>query len=269
MKSKKKFAKKSLGQNFLNSSKIRDRIIKSAGDINKKNILEIGPGLGFLTTKLIASKANVTAIELDDRAIKIISRDFEHKDNFRLIHGNILDQNLDKMYGDKPYSIIANIPYHITSPILKKILANTKNKPTFAILMVQKEVAQKICNPKKRSILSISVEIFAKAEILFFVEREYFSPKPKVDSAVIRLQIRKTSLVSSDMEKDFFTVINAGFSQKRKKLRNVLPGYFGISANKILGNIDGNRRAETLSINEWISITNNFQKLYNNRSFKI
>jgi len=303
---KSKFAKKSLGQNFLHSPEIRQRIVDVAGDINGKNILEIGPGLGFLTTKLLAAGANITAVELDKRACEVLKRDFGHKDHFKLIQGDILKQDLDTIFEQETcprprsgkYSIIANIPYNITAPILRKILSQTKNRPQFAILMVQKEVAEKICNlnaksrdcnnpgidctpptppltclaetwrtppPRgrtvifKRSILSISVEVFAEAEISFAVGREHFSPSPRVDSAVIKLTTRQKPLVSPKDEKDFFTVVNAGFSQKRKKLKNFLGGFFGVSSEILLGSIDGTRRAETLTVKEWMVITKNFQ----------
>ncbi len=252
------FAKKSLGQNFLQSTEVRKKIINSAGEITGKNVLEIGPGLGFLTTKLLAANANVTAVELDERAIEILNRDFAHKPNFHLISGSILDLDLDEIWGTKNYCVIANIPYHITSPILKRLLAETKNQPEFALLMVQKEVAQKLCD-KKNSILKTSVDVFAESEICFEVPRENFQPIPKVDSAVIKLNIRDVPLVKKEMQKDFFTVVNAGFSQKRKKLGNFLGSSFGIPAEQLLGDIDPHRRAETLEITEWIAITERFQ----------
>lgn len=254
------FAKKSLGQNFLQNPDIREQIIKSAGYIKGKEILEIGPGLGFLTTKLLEAGAQVTAVELDERAVEILLRDFGHKPNFQLIQGDILKQNLDKIFVHKNYSIIANIPYNITSPILRKILADTTNKPQKTILMVQKEVATKICDQTKRSILSISVEIYAEPKILFPVSKENFSPVPKVDSAVIEIITRTEPLVTKAMEKNFFVVVNAGFSQKRKKLGNVFKSFFGLPSSLILGKIDPNQRAETLSIDDWIEITKNFQE---------
>ncbi len=257
------FAKKSLGQNFLQNTEIRDNIVAAAGDLEGKEILEIGPGLGFLTAKLLSTKANLTAIELDERAIEILNRDFQHKDNFHLIHGSILDLDLDEIFGNREYGVIANIPYHITSPILKRLLAETKNRPQFAILMVQKEVAQKLCD-KKNSILKISVDIFAKSQLLFEVKKENFHPVPKVDSAIIRLDAHEKPLVVDEMQKDFFTVVNAGFSQKRKKLGNFLGGFFGIASEKLLGDIDPNRRAETLVIEEWIEITKRFQTIFKN-----
>ena len=157
---KKGFAKKSLGQNFLQSPEIRDKILEEAGDLVHKNILEIGPGLGFLTTKLLAAKANLTAVELDERAAETLRRDFGHKPNFQLITGDILKQDLESLFTKEgqpqPYAIIANIPYNITAPILKKMLAETSHKPDFALLMVQKEVADKICDSTKRSIKGLS-----------------------------------------------------------------------------------------------------------------
>ncbi|MCF7918089.1 16S rRNA (adenine(1518)-N(6)/adenine(1519)-N(6))-dimethyltransferase RsmA [Candidatus Gracilibacteria bacterium] len=284
---KKRFAKKSLGQNFLQSTEIRDRIIASAGNITGKNILEIGPGLGFLTSKILEKKANLTAVEFDPRAVEILKRDFGHKENFHLVQGDILDQDLDSLRFSNPgikdaqipglefpYAIVANIPYNITAPILRKILEKTKHKPQFAILMVQKEVAQKISPPSldpgikdpqipglkfKRSILSIAVEVFSECKILFQVPRICFSPSPKVDSAVIRLDIRPEPLVPEDLLKDFFTVVNAGFSEKRKKLSNSLGKFFGTDSTLLLGSIDGNRRPETLTIDEWKQVTHNFQ----------
>ena len=165
IKDNQRFAKKSLGQNFLMDSNIRNKILQAVDLINEKNILEIGPGLGFLTNKLLQKNIKLTAIELDHRAIEILKKDLGHKPNFHLIQGDILDQNLDDIFGNKAYSIAANIPYNITSPILKKILANTNNKPKTAILMMQKEVGEKLCSPQKNSILKISVDIFAEPEI--------------------------------------------------------------------------------------------------------
>ncbi len=252
------FAKKSLGQNFLQSPVIRDIILQTAGDISQKQVLEIGPGLGFLTTKLLAEKCILTAVELDARSIEILKRDFEHKPNFRLIYDDILSISLDDLYPTENYSVIANIPYNITSPLIRKILSRTQNKPEKCILMVQKEVAQKICS-SKRSILSISVELFASSRIATFVKSTDFSPAPKVDSAVIELIVRKTPLIPTEMEADFFTVLHAGFSRKRKKIQNYIGAFFGVSSDILLKDIDGEKRAETLTIEEWIHITEQFR----------
>lgn len=262
---KTKFAKKSLGQNFLEDTRIRDQILDLAGDIANRHILEIGPGLGFLTTHLVAQANQVTAIEFDDRAVGILEKELGHKPNFDLIPADFLQTDLDILFEQNKYSIIANIPYNITNLILRKILEKTENQPEFAVLMVQKEVAEKICKPQekntKRSILSIAVEIYATAEYGFTVDRTCFSPVPGVDSAVMRLEVRETPLVAKEMQRDFFTVVNAGFSEKRKKLGNVLPKFFGVGKVDILGKVDPDLRAETLSIANWMHITENFQKL--------
>lgn len=250
------FAKKSLGQNFLHNPLVREDIIDAAGDIRDQQVLEIGPGLGFLTTKLLKAGAIVTAIELDDRVIEVLQRDFGHMDNFHLIHGDILDQNLDVIFGEQSYQIIANIPYNITARLLRKFLAETQNRPTRAILMIQKEVARKLCE-KKNSILKLSVDVFAETKTLFEVPRENFSPAPKVDSAVISLAIHSEPLVQKENQKLFFDAINAGFSEKRKKLGNFLGRFFGVDSVQILGGIDPNRRAETLSLEEWQHVTRN------------
>ncbi len=264
-----KFAKKKLGQNFLNDPVLRDRIIDLAGDIKSREILEVGPGLGFLTEEILRRGANLTAIELDIRSIDILNKKFADFKNLKLIHGSILEQDLDRIFAQKNYSVIANIPYNITAPILRKFFSETKNKPQTAILMVQKEVAEKISRTKAektkiikgRSILSIAVEIFAEVENCFVVDRMMFSPAPRVDSAIIKLKSREKPLVDKDLEKDFFTVVQAGFAEKRKKLANHLGKFFGCNSSDLLGNIDGDKRAETLEIEEWIEIARNFQKI--------
>ena len=253
------FAKKSLGQNFLTNPDIRDRILEEAGNIAQKNILEIGPGLGFLTTALLKENANITAVELDPRTIKILKKDFGHKKNFQLIEGDILQQDIDSLFKNKPYSVIANIPYNITAPLLRKILANTTNHPDFIIFMVQKEVANKLTDKKKNSILKISVDVFGKTEKCFEVSRECFNPIPKVDSAIIKITTHKNPLIPKPEEKLFFNVVNAGFSQKRKKLGNFIGKFFGTKPETLLGKIDPNRRAETLSIQEWKEVANNLK----------
>lgn len=263
-----KFAKKELGQNFLQDTNVRDRILDAAGDIHEKNVLEIGPGLGFLTSHLLKNQCHLTAVEFDERAVNFLKKDLGERDNFNLRFESILDTDLDEMFENKSWQCVANIPYHITAPILRKLLAETNNRPTSCVLMIQKEVAEKICRTRcgkekiteHRSILQISVEIFATAENLFEVPREAFVPSPKINSAVMRLVARPEPLVSPEMERDFFTIVNAGFSERRKKLRNSLQKFFGTDPTPLLGTIDGDRRAETLDIAEWLTITENFRK---------
>lgn len=254
-----KYAKKHLGQNFLHSTTIRQNIVDAAGEIADKNVLEIGPGLGFLTTSLLKSKANLTAVELDERNVRTLQADLGHKPNFKLIQGDILQQDLDQMFGTNSYQVIANIPYNITSPIIRKLFSETKNKPTNAILMVQKEVAERIVNTKKKTMLSLSVEIFGEARIICQVNRTEFNPIPGVDSAVIQITTRPEPLISPSDEADFFTVVHGGLSNKRKKIGNYIGGYFGTTNDLLLGDIDPNRRAEGFTVDEWITVMRNFQ----------
>lgn len=262
-----KFAKKDLGQNFLQSKEVREKILHEAGDIQGKHVLEIGPGLGFLTEALLDAGAKLTAVEFDERAVRFLTNKYSNYPNFTLIEGSILDMDLDEIFGDESWQTIANIPYHITSPIIKKLLAETRNKPTSSVLMVQKEVAKKIartrCATEKivesRSILSLSVEIFAETKNCFEVKRTCFEPAPNVDSAILKLTTREKPLIDPKMEQDFFTMVNAGFCERRKKLRNSLPKFFGEDPTALLKGIDGDRRAETLNIEEWITMTENFR----------
>jgi 16S rRNA (adenine1518-N6/adenine1519-N6)-dimethyltransferase len=264
-----KFAKKDLGQNFLQSTEVRDKIMMEAGDIHGKNILEIGPGLGFLTETILDAGAKLTAIEFDERAVRFLENKYGNYPNFTLINGSILDINLDDIFKTEPWQVIANIPYHITSPILRKLLSETKNKPTSCVLMAQKEVAEKIartrCAQEKiiesRSILSLSVEIYAESKNCFEVKRTCFEPAPNVDSAILKLTMRDKPLIALEMENDFFTMVNAGFCERRKKLRNSLINFFGEDPTRLLQGIDGDRRAETLDIGEWITLTKNFRKV--------
>lgn len=294
MKDQSRFAKKSLGQNFLISTTVRDGIIKEAGDLKGKKVLEIGPGLGFLTEELLKTGADLTAIELDKRAFKILGTQFSSRKNFNLINDDILQTDLDALFGTDEYCVIANIPYNITAPIIRKLLEKTANKPSFVLIMVQKEVGLKICDPvskgndgeaeasgegqpfgvplrgvaeaskkrtkSKRSILSIAVEVYAEAKYCFTVNRENFEPAPRVDSAIMKLTILDKPLITPDEQRDFFTVVNGGFSEKRKKIGNVLGKFFGIPSNELLGDLDGHRRAETLTIKEWLKLMENFKK---------
>lgn len=264
-----KFAKKDLGQNFLQSTEVREKIMMESGDIKGKNVLEIGPGLGFLTEALLDAGAILTAVEFDERAVRFLENKYGNYPNFTLIEGSILDINIDEIFKDEPWQTVANIPYHITSPILRKLLSETMNKPKSCVLMVQKEVAEKIartrCGKEKfiesRSILSLSVEIYAEAKNCFEVKRDCFEPAPNVDSAILKLTTRAKPLIAHEMERDFFTMVNAGFCERRKKLKNALVKFFGEDPTKLLKGIDGDRRAETLDIGEWITLTENFRTL--------
>ncbi len=244
-------AKKSLGQHFLTSKSAVFSMIE-AGELKENElVVEIGPGKGVLTEKLL-KKANVLAIEKDTDMISLLEEKFQKEieaKKLKILQMDVLDFNTGDI-GD--YKLIANIPYYITGEILRKFLEN-KNKPKIAVLLVQKEVAERIiAKNDKESILSLSVKFFGKPQILKIVKAGSFNPKPKVDSAILKIsQISKESPKNMDI---FFKLVKLGFSHKRKKLSGNLLSLY--SKNQIalafekLG-IDLNSRAEDLKIDDW------------------
>lgn len=268
-------AKKSLGQNFLKSTLALKKIIE-AGEITKEDtILEIGPGKGVLTSKLLEKSGKVIAVEKDSELFEFLKIKFEKEIlNKRLIllNEDILDfteQNFYQSLGNElhsttpsktfvpfHYKIIANIPYNITGAILKKFLTE-ENQPESMILMVQHEVAKRIvARDKKESILSISVKAYGQPKLVMKVPARYFSPAPKVDSAVISIKSisRKLFIENKISEEKFWEIVKAGFAHKRKKLSGnlkSLPHCQGLTLTLELGN----KRAENLTLEDWIQIT--------------
>lgn len=252
-------AKKALGQNFLKSQSALMSIV-SAGEIHADTIvLEIGPGKGALTEKLIFFAAKVIAIEKDDSLYEFLKDKFKDAiaaGKLDLIHGDILDFNpkIFEFY-KMPYKIIANIPYNITGAILKKFLSD-KNHPEQMVLLVQKEVADRIvARDKKESILSISVKAYGDPKYISKVPARYFSPAPKVDSAIISINnISKNNFTDID-ETRFFEIVKSGFAHKRKKLLGNLKGVSGISEKNLKAcSISSDVRAENLSVAHWICL---------------
>lgn len=250
-------AKKSLGQNFLEDRSYIERILDAAFLETGEVVLEIGPGLGALTFPLTERAGQVIAVETDPRFTEILLA--ENKTNLTLVEGNILDLDLDTLLASKDiqtktYSVIANIPYYITAPIIRKLLA-LRIQPRQIILMVQDEVALRlIAKPGQMSLLSVMAQYSADVEKLFFVPREVFSPIPKVDSAVIK--ITPKTLVESKEEKRFFRIVKAGFQAKRKTLINNLTSLTGQSKEELeallvdLG-LRSDIRAQALSLTDW------------------
>lgn len=245
-------AKKSFGQNFL-KSKIALKKIIEAGEIKKSDvILEIGPGKGALTKKLLEKSKLVIAVEKDHELFEFLKDKFKNKiktKSLLLIQGDILEFKITN-YELRKYKIIANIPYNITGAILKKFLGGL-HQPESMVLMVQHEVAKRIiaCDGKE-SILSISVKVYGKPKIVMKVDKRYFSPAPKVDSAVISIKniSRETFIKNKIDEKKFWEIVKAGFAHKRKKLSSNLKKYTGNACVEKLGN----KRAENLSLEDWI-----------------
>lgn len=255
-------AKKSLGQNFLNSQAVAREIVSSAQITPGDTVLEIGPGKGFLTAGLLASGAHIIVVEKDDRMIPLLSEKFSQEiteKRLQIIHGDIvelLEKNTLKV--PKNYKIVANIPYYITGFILRAFLERTE-KPKTMILMVQKEVADRIiARDKKESILSIAVKAYGVPRLIKKVPARYFTPTPNVDSAVIAIEdISGKNFSSKAHEKRFFEIMKAGFAHKRKQLGGNLRDIFGDQASLLLQNssIQESIRAEDLSLEQWLKIS--------------
>ncbi len=253
-------AKKSLGQNFLKDSAILKKIIYAAEISSKDTVLEIGPGKAALTTELLKVAGEVIAIELDQRLIPLLRTEFCHHKNFKLIHGDALKFAPPST----PYKIVANIPYYITSPLLNHFLLEqfqSGNPPEMIVFMVQKEVADKIiANKEKDSVLSMEVKIFGDPEIVTYVPKEAFDPRPKVDSAVIKIRVFDKPKITGDLKK-LIWLMHISFAQKRKKLVNNLEGPLKISKDEIRKilttcKINADVRAEDLTLEEWQNLFN-------------
>lgn len=249
-------AHKGLGQNFLQDPEALERIVAAAEIQPGDTVLEIGPGLGSLTRYLAAAAKEVVAVELDEGLLPPLQAVLAPYANVRLMQGDILEFAPKDLALEKDYIVVANIPYYITSAVIRHLLEN-EPKPRRVVLTVQKEVAQRICaQPGDMSILALSVQVYGKPRIAAHIPAEAFFPAPKVDSAVLCMDIYASPLIQEDLLKPFFKLIKAGFSQKRKTLRNSLSSGLHIppaEAADLLtrADIDPQRRAETLSIEEW------------------
>lgn len=246
-------AKKSFGQNWLRDDYVLDKITESADIDNKDTILEVGPGLGTLTQKLVDTGCNVIAVEADQDLIGSLKNKFHNFANFKLISGDIMRFNLAAMPAG--YKVVANIPYYLTSNLLRNLLESA-NAPLLMVLLIQKEVAERIlAGPGQMSVLAFSVQYYAKPEYVMEVKKELFDPIPKVDSVVIKIVTHQSPLFEADPQK-LFRIVKAGFGEKRKKLRNSLSGGLGVDTGlveKLLkdSKISSTARAQELTMNQW------------------
>ncbi len=251
---------KSLGQHWLYDTDILTKIASSADVSTGDFVIEIGPGLGTLTDVLLEKGANVLAIEFDTQLYKNLVKKYKNNANIQVINQDILRFNFEDIA--QPYKVVANIPYYLTSKLMR-ILADLNNRPSMAALLIQKEVARRIADsPGNMSKLSVFTQNSYNVSLGVLVGPEYFSPPPKVDSQVIILRNRIQKVVPTDIEIKFRVVVKAGFSEKRKKLRSSLSGGLRISkdsADELLkrSGIDPSVRAQELSIQNWISLAKN------------
>ncbi len=258
-------ARHSLSQNFLADPDVLQSILDLAVPEPGRRVLEVGPGLGILTGGLLAGGASVTAVELDRRLAERLGRFHEEEvasGALRLIQGDILDQRIPGLVAS-PYEVVANVPYHITSPILHRFLGEPP-RPERLVLMLQREVAQRIsAAPGDMSYLSVFVQYHATVRIAFTVPREAFEPVPEVESAVVEIRpidpLGTQPRLSPTDEGELWRLVQAGFRERRKKLHNVLSRRLPISAAAAAqalaaSRIDGDRRPQTLSVDEWLAL---------------
>ena len=250
-------AKKSLGQNFIYDDQILDRIVDVADVSGDDQILEIGPGLGSLTLHLAQKAGRVVAVELDDRFLAILEHQLSPYRHVENIHADILETD-PATYFAGPYKAVGNVPYYITGAILRHLLAAAL-KPEVIVVTVQQEVAERIvAQPGRMSLLAVMVQFYAQAELLFKIRAGAFWPKPTIDSAVLRTKTHATPLLPRQQEEAFFRLVRVGFSQKRKQLQKNLRA-LGLPRNQLeqafqVTGIEGQRRAQTLSVDEWCTL---------------
>src|SRR5215216_5981005 len=251
---------KGLGQNFLQDPLALEKIVTAADIQPTDAVLEIGPGLGSLTRYLAVVAKEVVAVELDEHLLPPLRAILSPYQNVRLIHNDILKISPKDLNLENDYIVVANIPYYITSAVIRHLLESAL-KPRRIVLTVQKEVAGRICaKPGDLSLLALSVQVYGKPRIATHIPANAFFPAPKVDSAVLIVDIYPAPLINQDLLDSFFRLIKAGFSQKRKTLRNSLSAGLHIppaDAVRILtrANVDPQRRAESLALSEWSELT--------------
>lgn len=257
-------ADKKLGQNFLIDENIVRNIVAAAELSDKDTVLEVGPGIGTLTQGLAESGASVVAVELDKRLLPVLDTTLEGYDNVRIVNGDILQVDIMQTVGVDEFKVCANLPYYITTPIIFALLE--KRLPMERLVaMVQKEVAERMAakpGGKDYGALSVAIHYYTEPEIAFIVPPSSFIPAPSVDSAVIVCKRREKPPVEVCDEALFFRVVKAAFSLRRKMLNNSLKN-MGIKGEQVakwleLAGVDGKRRAETLSLEDFAALTNTF-----------
>jgi 16S rRNA (adenine1518-N6/adenine1519-N6)-dimethyltransferase len=263
--------RKGLGQHFLVSEAHLQRIVEAAELTSDDVVLEIGPGLGTLTALLAAQAGHVVAVELDEELIPIFQRTLADRSNVTIVHGDILQLRPSDLVSrstlhvsrseslrpqPETYKVVANLPYYITSAVLRHLL-EAESPPHLMVLTMQREVGERICAaPPHMSLLAVSVQFYAKPELVHRIPAGAFYPRPKVDSAVVRLRRRPQPAVAVDDVESFFRIVRAGFGQRRKQLRNALAHGLGQPAAEVAASleragIEPSRRAQTLTLAEW------------------
>jgi 16S rRNA (adenine1518-N6/adenine1519-N6)-dimethyltransferase len=254
--------RKRLGQNFLTDPVALECIVRAAGLSVDDAVLEVGAGLGTLTRPLAEHAGQVVAVELDDQLVEILRQRLDDMPNVRILHGDILKVP-DFGFAHREYKLVANLPYYLTSAVIRRFLER-EPRPRLMVVTVQLEVARRIvAKPGKMSLLAVSVQLYSQPRIVRRIPPGAFYPVPKVDSAVVQIDVYEkptVSLADESAEATFFRVVRAGFAQRRKTLRNALSGGLGLPPPRVVdalagAGVDARRRAETLSLEEWAGVT--------------
>ncbi|MEO5986060.1 MAG: 16S rRNA (adenine(1518)-N(6)/adenine(1519)-N(6))-dimethyltransferase RsmA [Candidatus Limnocylindria bacterium] len=253
--------RKSLSQNFLTDPEALDAIVAAAELERGDNVVEVGPGLGVLTRRLLAAGASVLAVELDPRLAEYLRRELYAVKHFELIEADALSLHARELFPGKPFKVVANIPYHITSPLLHALLEGDR-PPELTVVLVQLEVAQRVAAPPgQMSYFSVFVQNIATAEVVARVPAHAFEPAPAVDSAVLRLRRRETPTVAVGGGREpFYRVVQAGFRQRRKQVHNGLTRELPVDRDQVEAAlaacaVEPDRRPQTLSLDEWACLT--------------
>ena len=254
--------RKGLGQNFLTDPVALERIVAAADLSSSDLVVEVGAGAGTLTRPLAEQAGRVLALELDDQLVTLLRDELAELQNVVIIHGDVLHFSSPELI-HRGYKVVGNLPYYITSAVLRRFLSRMP-RPRLMVVTVQREVAERVvAKPDKMNLLAVSVQFYGQPHIVARIPAGAFYPAPKVDSAVVRIDVGERPAVSLGEELDeasFFRVVRAGFSQKRKKLRNSLSAGLRSSPLEVSealeqAGVDPGRRAQTLSLQEWASVT--------------
>lgn len=248
--------KKSLGQNFLVDDSALERIVEAAEAQPESSVLEVGPGLGSLTRYLAAAARRVVAVEIDANLVALLEDVLGAAGNVEIVHGDILKLDPAQLMGENGYLVVANIPYYITSNLIRHLLESSL-RPSRMVLTIQREVAERItARPPDMSLLALSVQVYGQPRVVARIPAGSFYPAPDVDSAVVRIDLYPEPLIPLTRLDEFFRMAKAGFGQKRKTLRNSLSAGLSLSGEEtsqmlLAAGIDPMRRAETLTLEEW------------------
>ena len=252
--------RRALGQNFLHDPGALHKIVAAAELAPDETVLEVGAGTGTLTRVLTRAAAQVVAVETDARLLPLLRAGLPDTPQLRILHADILELDLVDLLAPRPWVSVANLPYYITSAILRHLL-ECAHKPRRLVLTVQNEVGERlVARPGAMSLLAVSVQFYGLPRIVGRLKPAAFWPRPDVDSAVVRIDLQGRPELAVPDEASFFRVVRAGFSQRRKQLRNALGSGLGLSSAAaadllVAANIDPQRRAQTLTLEEWAALS--------------